>query len=99
MRRELAARRVWLTVKPTDQALYLHGAVSMRRICPMSPADARRIGLAEGAIVELVAPRAAPPRAWMVINDTVEAGSVPLAPLARRRLGAPAAKPLPVRWL
>ena len=99
LRRELAARRVWLTVKPTDQALYLHGAVSMRRICPMSPADARRIGLAEGAIVELVAPRAAPLRAWMVINDTVEAGSVPLDPLGRRVLGVAAGEPLHVRSL
>jgi N-methylhydantoinase B len=99
LRRELAARRLWLTVTATDDTLYLRGAVSRRRICRLNPADAQRAGLADGAIVELVAARAAPLRAWLVATADVAAGRVPLDPLARRVLGVPAGEPLWVRPL
>jgi N-methylhydantoinase B len=99
LRRELAARRLWLTVTATDDALYLRGAVSRRRICRLNPADAQRAGLADGAIVELVAARAAPLRAWLVPDAEVRAGHVPLDPLGRRVLGVTAGEPLHIRPL
>jgi N-methylhydantoinase B len=99
LRRELAARRLWLTVTATDDSLYQRGAVSRRRICRLNPADAQRAGLADGAIVELVAARAAPLRAWLVATADVAAGRVPLDPLARRVLGVAAGEPLWVRPL
>lgn len=99
LRRELAARRLWLTVTATDDTLYLRGAVSRRRICRLNPADAQQAGLADGAIVELVAARAAPLRAWLVADADVTAGRVPLDPLGRRVLGVAAGEPLHVRPL
>ena len=99
LRRELAARRLWLTVTPTDDTLYLRGAVSRRRICRLNPDDAQRAGLADGAIVELVAARAAPLRAWLVADADVAAGRVPLDPLGRRVLGVAAGGPLHIRPL
>jgi len=99
LRRELAARRLWLTVTATDDTLYLRGAVSRRRICRLNPADAQRAGLADGAIVELVAARAAPLRAWLVADADVAAGRVPLDPLGRRVLGVAAGEPLHIRPL
>jgi len=99
LRRELAARRLWLTVTATDDTLYLRGAVSRRRICRLNPADAQRAGLADGAIVELVAARAAPLRAWLVADADVAAGRVPLDPLGRRVLGVAAGAPLHIRPL
>ena len=99
LRRELAARRLWLTVTATDDTLYLRGAVSRRRICRLHPADAQRAGLADGAIVELVAARAAPLRAWLVADTDVAAGRVPLDPLGRRVLGVAAGAPLHIRPL
>ena len=99
LRRELAARRLWLTVTATDDTLYLRGAVSRRRICRLNPADAQRAGLADGAIVELVAARAAPLRAWLVPDADVAAGHVPLDPLSRRVLGVAAGEPLHIRPL
>jgi len=99
LRRELAARRLWLTVTATDDTLYLRGAVSRRRICRLNPDDAQRAGLADGAIVELVAARAAPLRAWLVADADVAAGRVPLDPLGRRVLGVAAGGPLHIRPL
>jgi len=99
LRRELAARRLWLTVTATDDTLYLRGAVSRRRICRLNPDDAQRAGLADGAIVELVAARAAPLRAWLVADADVAAGRVPLDPLGRRVLGVAAGAPLHIRPL
>jgi len=99
LRRELAARRLWLTVTATDDTLYLRGAVSRRRICRLNPDDTQRAGLADGAIVELVAARAAPLRAWLVADADVAAGRVPLDPLGRRVLGVAAGAPLHIRPL
>jgi len=90
LRRELAARRLWLTVTATDDTLYLRGAVSRRRICRLNPADAQRAGLADGAIVELVAARAAPLRAWLV-HDRRADGPRAARSARRRVLGVAAA--------
>lgn len=99
LRRRLAARRLRLAVVATEDDLYLRGAVSMRRICRLSPADAARPGFNDGAIVELVGPVGAPLRAWVVIDGAVQAGTVPLDALGRRVLGVNAGAPLHVRPL
>ena len=98
-RQQLAARRARLTVEPTAEDLYHRGAVSRRRICRLSPADAAGIGLGDGAIVELVGAVGAPLRAWLVIDPAVAAGTLPLDPLGCRVLGAGAGTPLHVRRL
>jgi N-methylhydantoinase B len=99
LRRRLAARRLRLAVVATEGDLYLRGAVSMRRICRLSPADAAGPGFNDGAIVELVGPGGAPLRAWVVIDRAVQAGTVPLDALGRRVLGVDAGAPLHVRPL
>ena len=57
---------------------YQKGATSKRRICRISPADASSAGLGEGDIVEVDAYRAAPFRAWVVVDRTVQPGTVPI---------------------
>jgi N-methylhydantoinase B len=99
LRRRLAARRLRLAVVATKDDLYLRGAVSMRRICRLNPADAATPGFNEGAIVELVGPVGAPLRAWVVIDRAVQTGTVPLDALGRRVLGVDAGAPLHVRPL
>ena len=99
LRRRLAARRLRLAVVATEDDLYLRGAVSMRRICRLSPADAARPGFNEGGIVELVGPVGAPLRAWVVIDRAVQTGTVPLDALGRRVLGVDAGASLHVRPL
>jgi N-methylhydantoinase B len=99
LRRRLAAQRSRLAVVATDGDLYLRGAVSMRRICRLSPADAAGPGFSDGAIVELVGPAGAPLRAWVVIDRAVQAGTVPLDALGRRVLGVDGGAPLYVRPL
>jgi N-methylhydantoinase B len=98
LRRQLAARRLRLTVVETQADLYLRGAVSRRRICRLSPADAAGAGLDDGAIVELVG-SSAPLRAWLVIDGAVQSGTLPLDTLGRRVLGAAVGAPLHVRAL
>src|SRR5206468_4324876 len=62
-------------------------AVRRRRVCPMNPADARRNGFRARDLVELVAPRAAPLGAWVVVDRKIRPGSVPLDPIGQRVLG------------
>jgi N-methylhydantoinase B len=99
LRRELAARRLWLTVVAVEDGLYLRGAVSVRRICPLSPADAARMGFDDGAIVELLGPGGAPLRAWVAVDGAVEPGTVPLDARGRRVLGLDVGMPLHIRPL
>jgi len=98
-RRAMAVRRLRLAVTPSDDDLYLRGAVSQRRTCPLNPRDAERGGLAAGALVELVGSRGAPLRAWVVLDPGVDAGRVPLDALGRRVLGVQAGQSLHVRAL
>jgi N-methylhydantoinase B len=98
-RRAIASRRLHLAVTSTEDSLYLRGAVSRRRTCPLNPGDAERAGLAEGALVELVGPRGAPLRAWVVLDAGLTAGRVPLDALGRRMLGVETGESLHVRSL
>src|SRR5262249_49202083 len=57
---------------------YRKGATSKRRMCRISPADASSAALDEGDIVEVDTYRAAPFRAWVVVDRRVQAGTVPI---------------------
>jgi N-methylhydantoinase B len=57
---------------------YRKGATSKRRICRLNPADAGAARLGEGDIVEVDSSRAAPFRAWVVPDGTVQPGTVPI---------------------
>ena len=87
LRAELAAARFTLEIVSVNEPLYRAGAVSRRRVCPMNPADARRNGFRARDLVELVALRAAPLRAWVVVDRKIRPGSVPLDPIGQRVLG------------
>lgn len=99
LRRELATRRVRLTVVEARRGLYRAGSVSRRRVCPLSAADARNLKLRAGDIVELVGPRGAPLRAWVVVDRKGQAGRVPLDRLGCQVLGVGPGDPLELRRL
>jgi len=96
LRARLAAARCRFAVAETDRDLYRAGAVSRRRICPLNPVDAGRVGAQDGDLIELVGARV-PLRAWLAIDPTVAAGQVPLDALGRRILGVAAGDLLEIR--
>ena len=98
-RRALAEARVYLTAYAVETVLYRPGGVSRRRICPLNPADAARLGLSANDMVELVGPGSAPLRAWVVIDDEVKDGAVPVDAIARQVLKSPAGERVEVRPL
>ncbi|MBI4241764.1 MAG: hydantoinase B/oxoprolinase family protein, partial [Candidatus Rokubacteria bacterium] len=63
-RAELGLARPTLRLHCQDGLEYKEG----RRICRLSQASARRLGLSEGDIVELVSRRGAPLRAWLEVD-------------------------------
>ena len=98
-RRALAGARVYLTAYEVENALYQPGGVSKRRVCPLNPADAARLDLSPYDMVELVGPGSAPLRAWVVIDDRVKDGTVPVDAIARQVLKASASERVEVRPL
>jgi N-methylhydantoinase B len=86
-RNALEAARVRLASRPSETSLYATGRVSRRRICPLHPEDAGRIGVAEGDIVELRGTGGPPLRAWVRLDHQVVAGTVPADEVLARVLG------------
>jgi N-methylhydantoinase B len=86
-RAEIAGQRTSLTAVADDREPYRHGTLSRRRICRLSPADANRLGLDEGDMLEMVGRGGAPLRAWTVVDPAVASGAVPLDTLAANALG------------
>lgn len=76
-RTDLRAGRLVLATSAEDDS-YRRTAVSRHRICRLNPHDAARIAATDGELVELDGAHAAPLRAWLVIDSTVAAGTVPL---------------------
>jgi N-methylhydantoinase B len=77
LRRRLRESRFALTaVVVTDS--YEAGAVSRRRICRVNPKDAAAAGLQADDLVEIDARQAAPLRAWLRIDPSIEAGTLPI---------------------
>jgi N-methylhydantoinase B len=99
LQHRLRHARVSLEVVAVERSLYEAGAVSRRRICPLNPTDAATAGFGRGQIVELVAPRAAPLRAWVVPERKIASGRVPLDSIARRALGVEGGDRLWIRRL
>src|SRR5690606_14013922 len=88
LRAKLEAARVRL--KPIDaaQPLYEVGRVSRRRICPLNPADASRLELGDGDLIELVGPRGPALRAWARLDPGVPVCSAAMPQRSRAILGA-----------
>ncbi len=97
-RAALLAARHWLRVMPCADA-FRAGAVSRRRICRLHPADAAHFNLAEDSIVELDSGKAAPLRAWVVLDADVAVGTVPLDPRGQAILACSPGAMLEVRAL
>jgi N-methylhydantoinase B len=76
-RKHLRASRRTLSAV-LDDKIFEPGAVSQRRICRLNPVDAKAFGGTEDAIVELDAGNAAPLRAWLRVDASVPAGTVPM---------------------
>ena len=76
-RKQLRASRRTLSAV-LDDKVFEAGAVSQRRICRLNPVDAKAFGGTEDAIVELDAGNAAPLRAWLRVDASVPAGTVPM---------------------
>jgi N-methylhydantoinase B len=87
-RAELRAARLYLDVVDTGRSLYASGRYSRHRICLLNPADAEKIGVSAGAMLELVGTTGPALRAWTVLDGGVAAGSLPLDELGRRIVGA-----------
>ena len=77
LRRRLRESRFALTAVIVDDS-YEAGAVSRRRICRLNPRDASAAGLQADDLVEIDARRAAPLRAWLRIDPSIEAGTLPI---------------------
>lgn len=76
-RRRLREARVRL-VPVAEECSYRAGKVSRHRICRLSPEDAEAAGVSEGSLVELDSARAAPLRAWVVVDAGVASGTCPI---------------------
>jgi N-methylhydantoinase B len=77
LRRRLREARFTLTAVLVDDS-YEAGAVSRRRICRLHPSDATRAGLEVDDLVEIDARQAAPLRAWLRIDPSIAAGTLPI---------------------
>jgi N-methylhydantoinase B len=78
LRRQTAAARHHLTVRPADRDLYAPGRYSRRRLCPVNPTDMAALGIADGDLTELVGSSGPALRAWARSDPGVPAGTVPL---------------------
>jgi len=77
LRRRLHQARFTLATVLVDDS-YEAGAVSRRRICRLHPNDATRAGLQVDDLVEIDARQAAPLRAWLRIDPSITAGTLPI---------------------
>ena len=67
----------------------LQGQVtSKKRICIINREEADQLGLTHDDRVELLGPSGAPLRAWLVLDDKIKKGELPLDCLGLKVLGA-----------
>jgi N-methylhydantoinase B len=78
LRRKIEATRLWLTVRSQPTPLFATGRYSRHRICPLHPDDAATLGIADGAIVELVGKGGPALRAWAAIDRETQKGTMSL---------------------
>ena len=86
LRRRLRDARIRLVPAPEKNS-YRAGKVSRHRICRLNPADAEPAGVSQGSLVELDSARAAPLRAWVVLDNDVTVGTCPIDLAGSRMLG------------
>jgi N-methylhydantoinase B len=98
-RREIGAARLSLTVRSHPAPLVAAGRYSRHRICPLHPDDAAELGIADGAIVELVGKGGPALRAWVVIDRETQKGTMPLDPIAAGITGSAPGDALYIRPL
>jgi N-methylhydantoinase B len=77
LRDRLRADRLTV-ITTTEEDSYRETVVSKHRVCRLHPGDAAQIKATDGELVELDSATAAPLRAWLIIDPTVEAGTAPL---------------------
>ncbi len=99
LQREIRASRLSLTARSQPDPLFAAGRYSRHRICPLHPDDAATLGIADGAIVELVGKGGPALRAWAVIDEAIEHGAVPLDPIGASIVGVKPGEALYVRPL
>jgi N-methylhydantoinase B len=88
LRAELTAARFTLRVVSDDGLDPYVGAKGRHRVLELAPADARALGVATDALVELFGRHPAPLRAWVRVGPPgAVAGVVRLDPFGRRVLG------------
>ena len=97
-RAAMRAARVRLEAVPAEDC-YRPGPVSRRRICRLNPADAARAGIGEDDLIELDTRRAAPLRAWAVIDAAVAPGTLPIDARGSSILCAVAGEAIEIRLL
>jgi len=77
LRRRLRDSRFALTAVLVGDS-YEAGAVSRRRVCRLNPTDAAAAGLQADDLVEIDGRQAAPLRAWLRIDSSIVAGTLPI---------------------
>ena len=94
-----------LKARPTLQAAiadfdcYKTVGYSRKRICRVNPADAQRFGQTIDDCIEILGPTGTPLRAWIEVDESVEAGQLPLDTLGLGVLGAEEGDDVKVRSL
>jgi len=86
-RAKLRAARFRLKVRADDALDPYIGRKGRRRMVDLAPADAKRLGVAADALVELRGRHPAPLRAWVRLAEAAAPGSLPLDDFARQCLG------------
>jgi N-methylhydantoinase B len=87
LRASLAASLHTLTVTTNDADAYTPSGLSKKRIIALNPADLDTLELNTNEKVELLGKDSAPLRGWVVPNQTVTPGTVPLDAKGCRTLG------------
>lgn len=92
-----SARHHLRTVVAEDT--YRRSVTSQHRICRLNLDDAKRLGFGPGDIVEVDAYRAAPFRAWIELDPTTAAGTLPIDAKGLRMLMIEAGDTVEIRML
>lgn len=98
-------RKRLLKARPTLQAAiadfdcYKTVGYGRKRICRVNPADAQRFGQTIDDCIEILGPTGTPLRAWIELDESVEAGQLPLDTLGLGVLGAEEGDDVKVRSL
>lgn len=96
--REASGERT-LTVTESDVDAYVPSGPSRKRIIRLHPADATARGFAAGDRIELLGLDGAPLRGWLICDETIPAGSVPLDRMGLLTVGVNQGEEIQIRPL